>query len=33
MPKYISYEEGEIFDFDEHQKVEAQKELERNINK
>jgi hypothetical protein len=31
MPKAISYAEGEIFDYDEHLKVEAQKELERNI--
>jgi hypothetical protein len=33
MPKFISYAEGEIFDYDEHLKVEATKELERNINK
>jgi hypothetical protein len=31
MPKAILYGEGEIFDYDEHLKVEAQKELERNV--
>lgn len=33
MPKYISYAEGELFDYDEHLKVEAQKELDRNTEK
>ena len=33
MPKYISFAEGEFFDYDEHIKVEAQKELERNTEK
>jgi hypothetical protein len=33
MPKYISRAEGELFDYDEHLKVEAAKELARNTEK
>ncbi len=33
MPTYISWADGEKFDYDEHLKVEAQKELDRNVEK
>jgi hypothetical protein len=33
MPNYISWNKGELFDYDEHLKVESQKELERNTGK